>query len=261
MGLEGNKGYSRQAYEDTEEEIKNVVSSVDASAPIEDIREKFAEQKSLMGEKESLHNEAWDQAITENTARDETKALETQSAAEQTEATELLKKMHENAGTRQEAVVVAPSAEKKQEKPVIKETTLSPEQIEQQEMQKLYEDLDLSRRGKDKDGFYGVGSRGSIEKDGGSIRQKLKAGLSGEIYNDGQKREKFFKGAMLTAGAGVAVGFGGATFLGTTAAILGFGTGGLAIGVGALGWAGMKMYHAYKERKHEKAFDKLIDGY
>lgn len=99
MGLENGKGYSRQAYEDTEKGIKDVVDSIDASAPVEQLREKFAEQNELVGEKETLHNEAWDQAVAENTARDETKvSQEAQKAAEQSEAAELLKKMHENAG-------------------------------------------------------------------------------------------------------------------------------------------------------------------
>jgi len=99
MSLENGKGYSRQAYEDTEKGIKNVVDSIDASAPVEQLREKFAEQNELVGEKETLHNEAWDQAAAENTARDEAKvSLEAKKAAEQSEAAELLKKMHENAG-------------------------------------------------------------------------------------------------------------------------------------------------------------------
>lgn len=183
--------------------------------------------------------------------------IETQRVAEQSEAEELLKRMHENADIKQEAAAVTPRVEKKQEKPVTKEMISSSEQVQQQEMEKLYGSLDLPRR----EGEGVLYSRESLDEEGTGIRGKIKTGLAGEVYNDGKRREKFFKGALLTAGAGTAVGIGGMTFLGVGTAALGFGTGGLALGVGALGWAGMKAFHAWKERKHEKAFDAVKYGY
>lgn len=184
-------------------------------------------------------------------------AIETQRVAEQSEAAKLLKQMHENAGSKEEVGAVASNMESRQERTVTPEKAPSSEQLAQQEMQKLYESLDLASG--DKNVFD---SRKSVEANSGeSIQSKLSVGLAAEQSYDDQKRGKFFKGALLTAGAGTAVGIGGMTFLGVGTAAFGFATGGLSLAAGGLGWAGMKAFHAWKERKHEKAFDTLKYGY
>jgi len=98
MGHEGKNDYSRQAYEGTEKGIEEIAHSVDADTSPHEIREKFAEQSALVGEKEFLHSEAWDQAKAEDIAR-----------SERGEAAELLKKMHEAAGIKSEVVMETPS--------------------------------------------------------------------------------------------------------------------------------------------------------
>lgn len=261
MGLEGNKGYSRQAYEDTEKGIEDLALSVDTETPPDQIRERFAEQSALMGEKESLHNEAWDQAKVEDTARDEAK-----------EAAELLQKMHENAGIKPETAPQNVDAQK--ERTVESAAVLSPEQQawqeKQEELKKLYESLNLPHSKKGTDNLY---SRESVDKEGG-IGHKIDTGLRGEIYNDEQKRKKFFWGSMFTAMPTLLTSLGGLVASGTEASVFGysgaalatagFGIGAAGIGIaatGALGWAGMKAWHAYKEHRHAKKFVKLAHEY
>lgn len=319
MGLENGKGYSRQAYENTEKGIKDVVDSIDASAPVEQLREKFAEQNELVGEKETLHNEAWDQAVAENTARDEAKvSQEMQKAAEQSEAAELLKKMHENAGIKPESAIpngssqedpkafsdlsglitsgeldatlanIGPRLDKSTKYSVEQKEALSKviekrsqelkekgterlaQQEKEEELNKLYESLNLPPNKQGADNLY---SRESVDKEGG-IGHKIDQGLRGEIYNDRKKREKFAIGSAFTGGFTTLASLGALIASGTEASVFGysgaalatagFGIGAAGLGilaVGGLGWAGMKAWHAYKERRHEKKFLKLAHGY
>ncbi len=88
--------YSREKYDDTEKEIQNIGHSVDAHTPLEEMRQKFDEQENLEAQKQSLHNEAWDQAKVEDEARNEVATV--QQDADAQERTALLQKMQEMAG-------------------------------------------------------------------------------------------------------------------------------------------------------------------
>lgn len=319
MSHEGKNGYSRQAYEDAEKEIEEIAHSVNADTSPHEIREKFTEQSALVEEKELLHNEAWDQAKAEDAAR-----------LEHEEAAGLLKKMHEAAGIKPEAVMEKPSGtrapaerddaqsdfdrlsnviaglsgaeeinrvmarleaspkydmaqkevlaqllerrsrelrrvEGNHQSAVEKEAVLSPEQLKQKEtqegMEKLFESLDLSRGGKE---------NGPQDVISGSLLKKIEFGLADEKWNDGEKRKKLFLGSVGTATVGFIGGLGGmlaaggegaGVLLGYTGAsigLAGLSFAGAALAAGGIGWLGMKAFHALKERKHKKTFDKLI---
>jgi hypothetical protein len=263
MGLEGIKSHSL-ALETKEESEKRV--------------ESLANQEVSLVEEEAFPSKEENEVIAQNASGVE--VPEQQQVAAQAEAAELLKKMHEAVGMKTETET--PSLEDKELDELLgitssKETSSSPEQPVQQEEQeaaeKLYESLNLSTAGKDHDGFYEQGSRGAVDEEGGSIQSKLASGLAGEQFNNEKKRGKFFKGALLTSTVGFIGGLGGVigadvaggTLLGLSGSTIFFG--GLlgvavpAIAIGGLGWAGMKAYHSWKERRHAKTFDNLTHGY
>ena len=96
MSLE--TGYSREAYEKEQGAVREVLDSVDETTPIEELRAKFAEQGAHVAAKETLHNEAWDQAKAEDAERDAVKETAERAAAEQAEAAKLLEQMRVKAG-------------------------------------------------------------------------------------------------------------------------------------------------------------------
>lgn len=164
MGLEGNKGYSRQSYEDIEKGIEDLARSVDTNTSPDEIREKFVEQSTFVGEKEVLHNKAWDQATAENTVRDQAEVLREQQAVEQNETAELLKKMHEAAGIKPETVVGFEGNFSKGKE----STNHGPEVYSNPEMERIVErasDLFIESINK-KQGTYNIalcGGRSSVE--------------------------------------------------------------------------------------------------
>ncbi|MEK7144277.1 MAG: hypothetical protein AAB794_00225 [Patescibacteria group bacterium] len=93
------------------------------------------------------------------------------------------------------------------------------------------------------------------------VQTQIEVGLAAERVRNEENRSKLLKGTAAVGGAGLAVGAGGLTYFGTAATTLGFSIGGVALGVGALGWASMKAWHAYKEWGHRKAFEEIKSQY
>jgi hypothetical protein len=145
----------------------------------------------------------------------------------------------------------AQNVESKQEKLATKEAALSPEQMEQQQRfddaENLYKSLNLSR------GFKEGKYQGASNE---NISEKIRLGLADEEWNDSDTRRK----TLITTGSAAVIGAAatmGAGFLAPSLlAVGGIASVGIAA-IGGLGWAGMKAYHALKERRHRKAFDKL----
>ncbi|HUY05277.1 MAG TPA: hypothetical protein VMV62_00995, partial [Candidatus Paceibacterota bacterium] len=96
MSLEN--GYSREAYEKEQDAVREVLDSVSETTPVEELRTKFAEQEAHAAAKETLHNEAWDQAKAENAERDAAMENTERAASEQAEAAKLLEQMRAKAG-------------------------------------------------------------------------------------------------------------------------------------------------------------------
>jgi hypothetical protein len=233
MGLEGNKSnsFSLETVEEAENRIENLAHSVEETPS-------------------PLESDVVSVEETESTSS--AQAIESQRAAEQNEAAELLQKMHENASTKSEATVT-------------KETILSPEQLRRQErrneLNTLAKSLDLSEDVR-KDGYEGV---------------RIDDLLLNEEAHDREKRENLMRRAVLTGGVGAIAGFGGMlAAVGTGATVLGYsgstlaamalgvgvvGIGGGALAIGGLGWAGMKAFHAVKEWRHRRALDKIEEKY
>jgi len=87
--------YSRQAFDEVEDGIRDVQGSVKEGDSLETLREKAAEKKELETQRTDLHSQAWDQAIEENQQFDKEKNQ--QAEADRMEADRLLREIRGDA--------------------------------------------------------------------------------------------------------------------------------------------------------------------